>query len=707
MASGWVVDVPLPIQGSDDLRIREQVESALAELPQPLTGDRATLVLRFELGSDNSAGSRSQFERCLALARFLTQRDVSRLRTVALLRGPVQGHAVLPVLACEDIFTELTATLGPAVSVGDFAEPAVVEAYLDIASRRRNAPAPLARALVDPQQHLLSVETLDKRSVIPQSELAELQRTDTVVSIDTLSLPGSALELTAGQLRELQVATRTIEDSTQLASQLGLSSLERPRGKAATRVIYWQLHGVLRAAELNARRRDLANLASGNDSVQIFIDIDSPGGAPAAATRLSNALSQTPAHIRTLAYVQQARGDAWLLACCCERFVASADAILGGAGASTLSAREATALGAVAAQVAARRGRLASFAAGLVDNSLTIHLYQHSVNGLQQPRSAAEHAQLTNRAQWSKADTLELREGVAAAAAHRWGQVNRLAPSLADVLQPYALTVDSLEQPQPNWITSQVERIGGLPWLPQLLVTIGCFALLAEFSAPGVGVPGFLGAVCFLLFFWIQFLNGTADYLEAAMFVAGLLCLALELLVLPGFGAFGIGGIALLLSSLVLASQTFVLPTNSYQWQQAPQGLGSLAAALLGIFGGAFAVSKLLPSTPGLRGLILKPPASNLTTGRWDYLQGKLGVTQTPLRPGGKAAFGDEVVDVLSAGEPIDAGQTVVVHQVRGTRVIVTLHQQSSGNEKRADAAPAEQPELDPLAPEQWGDLFE
>ena len=703
---GWIVHVPLPIQGEDDLRIRADIQSVIDQTEQQeqehgeshaTRPTRPTLVLSFTAPeqTDESLAANSQFERCLSLARFLTQPRVSRLRTVALLQGAIVGHAVLPVLACEEIVVEQGATLGPVSS--DAPEQAVAQAYLDIASRRRTAPPALARALVDPLQHLLAVETLDELSVIPQSELAALQQTTTVVSIQTLTRPGSALVLAADQLRQLHAADLIVEDRAQLAPALGLAALERPVGKSASRAIIWRLHGVLRESDLKAQRAELASLAAATENVLVLLDINSPGGSPAAAARLANLLSQCPSHVRTLAFVQQARADAWLLAAACGRVVASSNAVFGGDGASSLSEREASALGAVAAAVARRRGRLASLAAGLVDRNVTIHLYQHNTSGLQQPRSDDEHAQLPSRGQWRRVNVMDLRPGVTGAAAMRWGQVDQLADSLAEALEPYGFAAEQLNERQPNWIITQVERFGGLPWLPQLLVSIGCFALLVEFSSPGIGAAGFLSALCFVLFFWIQFLNGTADYLEAAMFVTGLLCLAFELLVLPGFGVFGFGGIIMLLSSLVLASQTFVLPTNAYQWAQTPQSVGSLAAALLGIFGGAYAISRLLPNTPGLRALILNPPAEADAPGRWDYLQGKLGVTQTPLRPGGKAAFGDEVVDVLSSGGLIEADRTVIVERVQGTRIIVATH---DNNMSRAT-------DTQPLPPEEWGELFD
>ena len=85
--------------------------------------------------------------------------------------------------------------------------------------------------------------------------------------------------------------------------------------------------------------------------------------------------------------------------------------------------------------------------------------------------------------------------------------------------------------------------------------------------------------VCFVLFFWANFLHGTAGWLEILLFATGIACLVLELLVLPGFGAFGVGGGFLIVASIILASQTFVIPSNAYEWSQLPGSLFMAVAA--------------------------------------------------------------------------------------------------------------------------------
>jgi membrane-bound serine protease (ClpP class) len=212
-----------------------------------------------------------------------------------------------------------------------------------------------------------------------------------------------------------------------------------------------------------------------------------------------------------------------------------------------------------------------------------------------------------------------------------------------------------------------------------LLLVIGFVGLYLEIHSPGVGVGAFIALVCFVVFFWSRYLGGTAGWLEVLLFMAGVSCILLEIFVIPGFGIFGLGGGAMVLASIILASQTFVIPHDEYQFAQLRNSLLVIAGTGIGILAAGYSLQKWLPHTPYANRMILAPPAEeeaevihqremllNLTG-----LLGQHGVTTTPLFPGGKARIGDDVVDVLSDGEVIERGKTVEVVEVRGNKVVV------------------------------------
>ena len=89
------------------------------------------------------------------------------------------------------------------------------------------------------------------------------------------------------------------------------------------------------------------------------------------------------------------------------------------------------------------------------------------------------------------------------------------------------------------------------PSLALLLLTVGVYALIFEFSTPGMVVPGILGAMCILVaLYGLQMLP--INYAGLALIALGLGCMAAEAF-LPTFGALGVGGIiAFVLGAIML-----------------------------------------------------------------------------------------------------------------------------------------------------------
>jgi membrane-bound ClpP family serine protease len=142
---------------------------------------------------------------------------------------------------------------------------------------------------------------------------------------------------------------------------------------------------------------------------------------------------------------------------------------------------------------------------------------------------------------------------------------------------------------------------------------------------------------------------------------------------------FGLGGGLLIICALVLASQTFVVPRNDYQLEQLRDSMLVLAGAGVGILVVAALTRRYLPHAPVLGKVLLAPPQgeelSELSRREaltmLEHLVGAEGKAVTPLVPGGKARFGDELVDVVTDGDFIDRGQRLQVVEVLGNHVVV------------------------------------
>jgi hypothetical protein len=105
-----------------------------------------------------------------------------------------------------------------------------------------------------------------------------------------------------------------------------------------------------------------------------------------------------------------------------------------------------------------------------------------------------------------------------------------------------------------------------------------------------------------------------------------------------------------------------------------------VTGALGGIVVGIVLLRRYIDRAPVLRRMLLSPPqGEELEAQRsreslvfWDHLIGQTGVTVTPLRPAGKAYFGNELVDVITEGDAVDRDEQIVVVDVRGSHIIVT-----------------------------------
>jgi len=224
-----------------------------------------------------------------------------------------------------------------------------------------------------------------------------------------------------------------------------------------------------------------------------------------------------------------------------------------------------------------------------------------------------------------------------------------------------------------------------MPLITGLILVLGLVALWFELSAPGIGLGGLVSGLCITLFFWSRFLGGTADWLEVILVLAGVVFMAVEIFVLPGFGVAGITGLLLLLCGLVMASQSHFIPQSS----RAMSHLGTSVLVLLASGGLAVIIGavfgRYFGSFPILNRLILKAPAPVADEGDFDekgkplaagshaysVSVGDWGVAESPLRPAGKAVFGEAYVDVVTDGSFVEAGRQVRVIKVSGNHIVV------------------------------------
>lgn len=215
------------------------------------------------------------------------------------------------------------------------------------------------------------------------------------------------------------------------------------------------------------------------------------------------------------------------------------------------------------------------------------------------------------------------------------------------------------------------------PWLTALLLVIGIIGLYWEFSAPGLGLPGLSALFCFGVFFWSHFLGGTAGWFEVLMFCLGITCLLMEMFVLPGFGVFGVSGLAMIGVGLLMATQDFLIPESDLQWQELQTNSISVLGAFV-ILGILIAIQVMIFDTiPGLARFQLRPEEQVVPfedrafVEQVTFSKGDTGVCESDLRPSGKVLIGDRLVDVITEGDYVERGSQVAVIRIEGNIITV------------------------------------
>jgi membrane-bound serine protease (ClpP class) len=678
-----LIRVPLPISGNMDRQIQSSVDELLARWQRDASGQqRPILVIEFR-GSDDAGSATSQFERALSLARFLSGERLSSVRTVAYLSGPVRGHAVLPVLACEEIMADPESQLGRAGEIEPFIDDTIRSAYREIAQRRRTIPVPVVLGMLDANLTVYRIQTLDGARYALEDELEELKEQTSVSEVERIVPPGEMAQFSGSQLRlEFGFASHVARNRAQLSAALRvpLGALrEDPTLGQGRRALRVDVSGKIQGDTVTWLERSLRDEIDKQQANFICVVIDSPGGSPSDSLRLASYLAGLdPGKIRTVAFVAtEARSDAALIALACDELVMSERAVLGGPGARRLGARQLADIQIPIKQIAETKQRGWSLMMAMVDPELTVRRYRHQEMNVTRLFSEEEHSEQEDADRWVVEGEVPTANGLRGEMAQEAGLALALAENFADFASAYQLE-EQLTAVRPNWAHRVIEFLA-LPQVAGALLFIGWFALMFELMSPGVGLPGFVAAVCFLLFFWSSVLHGTAGWLEILLFLTGVICILMEIFVIPGFGAFGIGGALLVVASIVLASQTFVLPRNAYEWSQVPNSLLVVAASGAGIIAALACMRRVLTQAPVFRRVALETPdETQLEQIRYqesmvhfEHLLGKRGVTTTPLLPSGKAQFGDEVVDVMSDGELIQVGTAIAVAEVHGNEVMV------------------------------------
>jgi len=401
-------------------------------------------------------------------------------------------------------------------------------------------------------------------------------------------------------------------------------------------------------------------MAENDKADAIIFDIDTFGGRLDAATQIKDAILSTK--IPTIAFInRRAISAGALISLSCEKIVMTSGGTIGAATAVDMSGKKGSEkvisyMREEMAATAESRNRNIEIAKGMVDEDLSFtHLM---ING-------------------DSVKVLDL-EG------RKEGKLITLTTELAikyniadDEQETFERLLSSLEFENADIITTSENwselfvRFLTNPVVASLLTTFGFLGILFELQSPGWGIPGIVGLVCLFLSLSASFIARLATMNDILIILAGVALLIIEIIIIPGFGFAGIGGILLILWGLY----ELLLPDTPIGPEIEIMAMWGFIIGIVGSIFGLFLLFKLMIKTsfwqkltsPGVGGV----EAGYSASGGWENLVGQEGTAQSDLRPSGWITVKDQRLFVVTEGDFIEKECKVKIHSVDGNRVVV------------------------------------
>jgi len=383
----------------------------------------------------------------------------------------------------------------------------------------------------------------------------------------------------------------------------------------------------------------------------VIIDMDTPGGALNDADDISTAILEFPVPIYVFINKDAASAGALISIACDSIYMTSGARI----GAATVVTADGTAapdkyqsyMRSIMRSTAEANGRDPRIAEAMVDEDLEI------------PGITEE----------GKVITFSTREAI------DHGYCEAEVDSIEEILQRQNFSGYTIYRYQKD----NVEKVIAFflnPFISGILILIIIGGIYFELQTPGVGFPILASIVAAILYLVPYYLNGLAENWEIVLFLAGLVLIALEVFVIPGFGLAGISGLLLTIGGLSL----IMINNDVFDFSFVPAGeimtavlttlVGLLGAVMLMFFGGVgFTESKFFRRVALVDVQDSKQGYTSKFQSR-SYL-GETGTAFTVLRPSGKVLIGDEVLDAYTRGEFIPEGTQIQVIAEEGTSLKV------------------------------------
>lgn len=259
--------------------------------------------------------------------------------------------------------------------------------------------------------------------------------------------------------------------------------------------------------------------------------------------------------------------------------------------------------------------------------------------------------------------------------AKKWGYCDGIAETPDEVITKYLGYKDyELKSYTPSWF----DNIKGFlmnPMLQSILIIIIIGGIYFEMQMPGLGFPSIAAIAAAILYFAPLYIDGLAQNWEILLFIVGILLIAAELFIIPGFGIAGISGIILVVGGLTLS----LLNNKDFDFKDitSSEFAEATLTVLVGLVAG-FVLMIWLSNKIGNTGIFRKIALhanleDSISSPDLTFLVGKEGTASTILRLSGKVLIDGEIYDGVSESGFIEKDTKIKVARFEKAQVYVEV----------------------------------
>jgi len=234
-----------------------------------------------------------------------------------------------------------------------------------------------------------------------------------------------------------------------------------------------------------------------------------------------------------------------------------------------------------------------------------------------------------------------------------------------------------------NYEPTKLEGLIGFlvsPAIQGILIMLIVGGIYFELQSPGIGFPLGAAVIAAVLYFSPLYLEGLAENWEMVIFIVGIILIALEVFVIPGFGIAGIGGMILVLAGLVLSMIDNIIFDFEFHSAEALtivlKSFAIVSVSILFSFILSLYLSKKALTSKAFSWIVLNSTQQKENgfvgvESKQKELIGRIGIASTDLRPSGKVDIDDENYDAKSEIGYINKGEKIKVIDYRTGQVYV------------------------------------